>query len=67
MRYELERRNPGKKFYFPESEPVCTDMKLITLEKIVNVLQTGENEVYVEETLAKAARKPLERMLELAK
>ena len=26
VRYKLEKDNPGKKFYFTETEPVCTDM-----------------------------------------
>ena len=67
MRYELEKQNPDKKFYFAETEPVCPDMKLITLEKILHVLQTGENEVHITEDLRKESGKTLERMLELAK
>ena len=46
MRYELKKRNPGKKFYFTKTEPVCHDMKKVTLEKILQVLETGENEVF---------------------
>jgi len=42
-------------------------MKQITLEKIAHVLETGENEVQVEETLREESQKALERMLELAK
>ena len=38
VRYELEKQNPDKKFYFTETEPVCHDMKKITLEKIAHVL-----------------------------
>ena len=34
-----------RNFILQETEPVCPDMKLITLEKILHVLQTGENEV----------------------
>lgn len=67
VRYELEKQNPDKKFYFTKTEPVCRDMKQITLEKIAHVLETGENEVQVEETLRKESQKALERMLELAK
>jgi len=67
VRYELEKQNPDKKFYFAETEPVCPDMKLITLEKILHVLQTGENEVHITEDLRKESGKTLERMLELAK
>lgn len=63
--YELEKNNPGKKFYF--TEPVCHDMKLITLEKILHVLESGENEVKISQTLGSEAVKPLHNMLELAK
>ena len=43
------------------------DMKLITLEKVLHVLKTGENEVHLSEALRTDSRKPLEKMLELAK
>lgn len=67
VRYKLEQENPDKRFYFTETEPVCQDMKTITLEKVLHVLKTGENEVQVAEERRKNSRKPLERMLELAK
>ena len=67
VRYELEKRCPDKKFYFTETEPVCLDMKLITPEKILHVLKTGENAVSMGPELCEDSRKPLERMLELAK
>ena len=67
VRYKLEQDYPEKKFYFTETEPVCKDMKTITLEKVLHVLKTGENEVHVTDTLIEDSRKPLERMLELAK
>lgn len=66
VRWELERKNPGKTFYFPDTEPVCEDMKTITLEKIRDVLRTGNNEIHVEESSASQAAKPLERMMDLA-
>lgn len=67
VRHKLESDYPEKKFYFTETEPVCADMKTITLEKIRHVLETGENEVQVTDELRENSRKPLERMLELAK
>lgn len=67
VRFELERKNPGKKFYFTETEPVCHDMKSITLEKILHVLKNGENKVEVEKELEIKSKEPLERMLELGK
>lgn len=67
VRWKLEKDNPGKKFYFTETEPVCRDMKLNTLEKILYVMKTGENAVEVDEELQMLAKKPLEKMLELAR
>lgn len=67
VRFELEKQNPDKKFYFTKTEPVCEDMKFVTLEKIAHVLETGENEVHVTEELRGNAERALEKMLELAK
>ncbi len=67
VRWKLEKDHPEKKFYFTKTEPVCRDMKLNTLEKLLRVLKTGENEVKVDAKLQELAKKPLERMLELAK
>lgn len=64
--YELRRQAPGKTFYFPETLPVCADMKLITLEKIAETLEQETGEVFVSEELSEAACKPLRAMLELA-
>lgn len=66
VRYELEKKNPGRKFYFPATAPVCADMKKITLDKIISVLKTGDNKAGVREELAAPAKKTLSRMLELA-
>ncbi len=65
--YPMQRDNPDKKFYFVTDDFICKDMKLNTLDKILHVLKTEENEVFVDLELAKAAMKPLDRMLELAK
>ena len=67
VRWKLEKDNPEKKFYFTKTEPVCRDMKLNTLEKLLHVLKTGENAVEVDQELQELSKKPLERMLELAK
>lgn len=65
--YELERQNPNKKFVTVKEHQVCEDMKLVTLEKLLNVLKTEQNEVTLEREVQLAALKPLERMLSLAK
>ena len=64
--YELKKENPDKEFFFGRKCPSCLDMKLNTLENVLKVLQTGENEVHVSEEIIKEALVPLERMLELA-
>ena len=65
--YKLQAENPDKKFYFAETTPVCRDMKLVTLEKVLAVLKEGGNRVTVPAELAARAKKPLEQMLALAK
>ncbi len=64
--YELQQKRPDGEFYFADTLPVCEGMKKITLEKIIQVLRTGENAVEVEENLVKPAGNTLKRMLELA-
>ena len=65
--FQLMGDNPEKKFYFPKTKPCCPDMKLITPEKVLHVLLTEENEVFVSEETMEKALLPLDRMLELAK
>ncbi len=67
VKYRLEKDSPDKKFYFPNPMPTCVDMKKNSLEKIVKILETGENAVEVSEELRTKAMNPLEKMLELAK
>ena len=35
--YELKKRNPDKKFYTLTPKQICTDMKFVTLEKVLDV------------------------------
>ncbi len=64
--FELQNQNTGKSFYFPSPCPKCADMKLNTLENLLNVLETEENEVIVSEDVRQGALLPLDKMLELA-
>ena len=66
VNYRLREDNPDKKFYFG-GEYLCRDMKLNTLEKVLHVLKTGENEMKLPEELCEKAVAPLDRMLALAK
>lgn len=65
--YELEKQNPDKQFYTLNDHQICQDMKSITLEKVLDVLENETNALTLDEEKRVAALKPLERMLELAK
>lgn len=67
VEFKLVSDNPAKKFYFPKKRPCCTDMKRNTLENLLHVLKTEENEVIVGDDRRAAALVPLDRMLELAR
>ena len=58
---------PDKKLYNVVRTQVCPNMKLNSLEKIIHVLETGEDEVFLDEEFMNKAKAPLQRMLELAK
>lgn len=64
--YELKQRRPEKKYYPVRENVVCEDMKLVTLEKVLDVLENETNRVQVPEELSKKALVPLEKMLEIA-
>lgn len=67
VEYRLQQDNPDKRFNFPQTRPCCRDMKLNTVENVIRILETGENEVFVDEAVRRNALPPLERMLEYAK
>jgi len=61
------QKNPDKKFYSVGHRQFCPNMKLVTLDKVVNALETMEPEVILTEDLMEKAFVPLSRkMLELA-
>ena len=64
--YELGQKNPDKQFYAVGHRQFCHNMKRITLDKVVNALETLEPQVLLDEKTMEAARAPLARMLELA-
>ena len=61
------QKNPDKKFYSVGHRQFCPNMKLVTIDKVLNVLETMEPEVILPDDVMETAKKPLELMLELAK
>lgn len=67
VRHALQQAREDAVFFFPETEPICADMKMITLDKIIDVLKNGSNEIKMDDGQAgAAAERTLTRMLELA-
>lgn len=65
--YELQQKNPDKKFYSVGHRQFCPNMKRITLEKVERALTHMTPEVTVEKEVREHAEKALLKMLELAK
>lgn len=61
----LVRDYPDKSFYLATSKAVCPNMKKNSLEDILHVLETEENEIIVEDTLIEKSLLPIRRMLEI--
>lgn len=64
--YKIHEPAPDKKLYRARAVQECVNMKKVSLEKIIDVLENETNEVFLDENIANAALKPLEKMLELA-
>ena len=65
--HRMRKENPDKIFYPLDNNPVCEDMKKITLEKILDVLRDLSCRVELDAETVARARKPIEKMLELSK
>lgn len=65
--YELKKQNPEKKFYTLSPNQICSDMKFVTLEKVLAVLENENNVVKISEDMRRRALMPLEQMLTLGK
>ncbi len=65
--FELQQKNPNKKFYSVGHRQFCPNMKKITLEKVERALSELEPVVELPEEIIERASIPLAKMLELAK
>lgn len=66
--HQLKKENPDKEFYAMTSYQVCPNMKKVTLEKVLHILEHMEEhrEVELADSLMERAKYPLQQMLELA-
>ncbi len=69
--HQMQKQNPEKQFIpLPSNDGCacneCPHMRLNTLEKMVNALETLSPQIHMSEEKRLAALKPLERMLELS-
>jgi len=64
--YRLKKENPNKKFIQISEQAVCPNMKLVTLEKIIDSLKTMAPEVSVSDEIRKKAKASVDRMLNVA-
>ena len=62
--HQLQKKNPNKKFYFPEMM-VCPNMKKTTLQDIYDALDGKREEVVLDEEICQKALTSLENMHKL--
>lgn len=63
--HELKKKNPEKVFVPIVAGMCCDEMKKVTLENILESLETGKGRVVLDETLRSRALLPIQRMLAL--
>ena len=64
--HRLNKENPDKKFIPASEKAICPNMKLITLEKILESLETMTPQIKVPEDIRVRAKTAVDRMLEMA-
>jgi quinolinate synthase len=65
MSDNVQADNPNVEFIKPCN--LCPYMKKITLQKILNCLENETNEILIEEKMAKAAKRSVQRMTEIGR
>jgi quinolinate synthase len=65
--YELELKNPNKKFYSVGHRQFCPNMKRITVEKLLEQLETMNNTIELNDETYHKANRALDRMFAMSK
>lgn len=63
--HQMQKDCPDKKFYMPTTM-LCEDMKLTYLEDVLECLEKESNEIILDKEIIQAAKKSLDKMLELS-
>jgi quinolinate synthase len=63
--HRLKKENPGKRFTPVSEQAICPDMKLITLEKVLQSLEEMSPEVKVPEGIRLRAKAAVDKMLKI--
>ncbi|MDE5546668.1 MAG: quinolinate synthase NadA, partial [Anaeroplasmataceae bacterium] len=64
--HAMECACPNKTFILASPSLSCNDMKYTTLKEVYEVLKNETNEIFVEEDIAKSAKRALDEMLKLS-
>lgn len=65
--FQLGESNPDKKFFSVGHRQFCPNMKKVSIEKVISVMENPENEVILSDEMMEKSCLPLQKMLELAK
>jgi quinolinate synthase len=63
--WRLKKENPSKRFIMPSKSLICPNMKLITLEDVIESLEEMKNVVTVTDDVRVKAKAALDKMLEV--
>jgi quinolinate synthase len=61
--YRLRKENPGKKFHLASHDLICPNMKVNTLDDVIEVLTEENHVITVPEEIRVRAKRALDRML----
>lgn len=64
--YRLKNENPNKKFY-PIESAICSNMKKITAEKVLESLRKLEPTIKLSDKIMEGAKKPLQKMMDVGR
>ncbi len=66
MLYPLRKQNPDKEFHLISDSLVCPDMKMTTLETVIETMRARKNIVTVPEEIRVRAKKAIDKMLAIS-